>query len=401
MAMKSAKKPAPKTVAGKRILFPLARIDVEATQGRVLGLAARLASKGAQVDVMSHHLDTVERAKKRLENIDNVRVIHNTSRPVHWTPQRRDDIVRAFIKDNMDLLIPGTDMPYWKSAAFDDFRGHVSAHTFDPLDKNYDLIMLPIPSMDESAALEADVLVSNCFFHAKENAIPVLGLQVYPALQSPRIYFRLLNHILVRSDTEAEVYRAGGVPPQRLHILGDERDTYCLDTIEDVYKNLLFDDQIKVEKNELFIVITNHSRYRAQVIETIKAIAKLPFPTVVCFVKVQFEVRDLHEDQIVDELIKPHLDKLGSHYISEIRSIGKLSMLCDVSITTTYVTPLLFAAQYGKGAVVYNPIRAFAGRQDGIEFITHEEELRRYLTEQYALKQTRSNVVDIVAEIVS
>jgi len=399
--MKPAKKPVPKSVVGKRILFPLARIDVEATQGRVFGLAARLASKGAHVDVMSHHEDTVERAKKRLANLENVRVIHNTSRPVHWTPQRRDDIVRAFIKDNMDLRIPGTDMPYWKSAAFDDFRGHVSAHTFDPLAKDYDLIMLPIPSMDESPALEADVLVSNCFFHAKENSIPVLGLQIYPALQSPRIYYRLLNHILVRSEVEADVYRRGGVPSERLYVLGDDRDCYCLNAIEDVYKNLLFDEKIKVEKNELFIVITNHSRYRAQVIETIKAIAKLPFPAVVCFVKVQFEVRDLHEDQIFDELIKPHLDKLGKYYMSDITAIGKLSMLCDVSIATTYVTPLLFAAQYGKGAVVYNPIRAHAGRQDGIEFITREDALRHHLTAEYARKQARANVIDIVGEIVS
>ena len=399
--MKTAKKAAAKSITGKRILFPLARIDVDATQQRVLHLAATLAGMGAHIDVMSHHKETVERANKLLAKFETVRVIHNTSKQVYWTPQRRDDIVRAFIKDNMDLRIPGTDLPYWKSAAFDDFRGHVSAHTFDPLSKDYDLLMVPIPSMDESPALEADVLLSNCIFHAKENGIPILGLQIYPALQSPRIYYRLLNHILARSDAEADVYRRADIPAERVYILGDQRDIYCLATIEDVYKNLLFDDRIKVEKNELFIMITNHSRYRAQIIEVIKAIGKLPFPAVVCFVKVQFEVRDLHEDQIFDELIKPHLDKLGKYYMGEITAIGKLSMLCDVSITTTYVTPLLFAAQYGKEAIVYNPIRAHAGHQDGIQFITREDELRRRLTDEYARKQARNTIAGIVAEIVS
>lgn len=397
--MKPAKKQMPKSISGKRILLPLARIDFDATQGRVLGLVSRLANAGAYLDVMSHHEDTIATARQRLADIANVRVLHNPSQQVFWTPQRRDDIVRAFIKDNADLCIPGTGIPYWKTAAFDDFRGHVSAHTFDELERNYDLILVPMPSIDESPALEADVLVSNCFFHAKEHGIPVAGLQIYPALQAPRLNMRLLDYLIVRSGQEAAVYRRAGVAEDKLRVLSDAKDVYCLTPVEDVYLNLLFDERIKIEKNELFIVIMNHSRYRAQIIEVIKAIGKLPFPAVVCFVKVLFEVRDLHEDQIYEELIRPHLDKLGKYYVGEIAGIGKLSMLCDVEIAATYVTPLSFAARYGKGAVVYNPIRAHAGREDEVEFITREDELRAYLHREYERKQQRSNIVDIVTGI--
>lgn len=392
----------PKALSGQRVLMIVNRVDLEATQNRVLLLAVALARAGVRVELMTHNEDAAGMMRERVANVENMQVTHNPPKPIYWNPQHRDDIVRGYLKQNSDLTIPGTDMRYWKCSAFDDFRGHVSAHTYTELGTGYDAIMVAVPSVDEALAIEADVLMSNCLFHAREHGIPTIGLQINPARQAPRIYQKLLDHFVVRSEQEKQLHVRNGVSPDRVSVITDPKDRYCIETIEDVYRGMSLDDRVPNHPDELFVTILNHSKYRAPIIQAINVIGKLPFPATVCLVKVLFEVRDLHEDQVIDELIKPHLEKLKKqYYLTDVGALSKMLMISDVMVSTTYVTPVSFAAKYAKGAVVYNPMKSMGGADEGIDFVTQADELRRVLTQCYERKRAQRKFVDVIAGILA
>lgn len=397
--MKRERKSRPVSAA-RRVLMVAARVDVDATQGRYLWLVRRLAEAGYAVDVMTHAEEVEQRAREQLNSVANVKVIRNKAKQVYWPPHRRDDIVKTFIKQNSDLIVPGTDLPYWKTAAYDDFRGHVSSYTFDPLDPDYDLVMASFPSVDEPPAMEADVLLSTALFHAREHGIPLAGIQIYPARQCPRNYQRLFDHLIVRNEDERNYYVHSGIAPESLWVLSDPRDNYAVTTIEDTYRNFMYDESLPSRKEELGIVIVNNARFRAQVIQAITAIGECPFAKTLCFVKLKYEIREISEDQIFDELVKPHLDALGrEYYIADITSVPKLAMVFDVMIATTFIAPLTFARNYGKGAVVFNPLRVHAGEEQGVSLLSRTRDLKEYLTTLYASKQRTTGIVDAVRGI--
>lgn len=385
--------------ASRKILFLLNRSDVESTQGRILRLINGLADGKNCIDVLVHNHELHKEVENYFINLQAVNVIIQKGKSVYWEPQRRDDFVKIFIQQNMDMLIPGTDLPYWKTAAFDDFRGHISSHVYCNIDSNYDQIIMSIPSADDPLASEADIMATTVLFHAREMGIKTVGLQIYPAEQCPRIYMNMLDSIIVRSDTEKKHYLDNGCEQNKIRIMSDKYDNYCIDTIEDTYKNMIYDEQIKFEKKSLSILVLNHAKYRAQMKQAIDVIAELSIEKTVSFAKSGYEIRDLSEDDIFNDLIRPSLDKLKStYYIVDASALAKMLMMCDVVIASTYIAPLIFANRYKKTAIIFNPTRCVDETREGIIYSGQEATLKQALVEAYQLKLHTDSFAELLAE---
>jgi len=384
----------------RKVLFVLNNGDIASTQGRILRLIFHLSKAEFLIDVMVHNQEIFDQVNESFTGNEFVTIIFQKGVSVYWEPQRRDDFVKIFINQVADIVIPGTDLPYWKTAAFDDFRGHISSHVYSDIATDYDLVLMPVPSSDEPPASDADILTTTVLFHAREHGIKIVGLQIYPAQQCPRIYMNMLDTIIVRSEIEYDHYIQEGLDQSRIKVLADSKDNYCIDTIEDTYKNMIYDPQIEITHDTLFILILNHAKYRSQMKQAIDVIASLEIKTCVCFAKSGYEIRDLTEDQIFDELIKPSLEKLNNpYYIIEADSMAKMLIMCDVLITSTYISPQKFAAGYDKGAIIYNPIKCLDQVTDGINYCGNSQALEKRLLCEYDKKKAKSTIDEIVKEL--
>jgi hypothetical protein len=384
----------------KRILFPIGEKELVSVQERLLHIPLRLAESGFSVDVVLYKKEIHEKAEAFFKDNPNINVIYLQSASLVWSPQQRDDFVRIYIKHTFDFFIPGTDMRYWKASAFDDFRGHIASSSFS-FNSDYDLLLMPLPSFDEPPSTECDVFYSSLIFHAKEKGVPIAGLQIYPVVHTPLLYMKILDFFIVKEEFEKEYYLKHDIEGKKVFVLSTPDENYCLSTVEDIYKNLVFDEQINIEKDEIGILIVNHPKYRPQINEVLQALSRLNIKKSVFFYKRGYHVRELSEEQIIDEIIRPALEKVGGkYYIVHEGALVKLVMLCDVIIATTYIIPLSFAARYNKSAVVYNPLKKAIAFEDGVSYLNDKMALMDIVSTQLSKKQGYSSISDIVKRMI-
>lgn len=385
----------------KRILFPIGEREFVSVQERLLYIPLKLAKKGFVIDVVTYNEEIYEKTRSFFKNAANVNPIFLKSAPLVWSPQQRDDFVRIYIKHTFDLLIPGTDMKYWKTSAFDDFRGHIAPYSFSVRGDDYNLLMMPLPSFDEPPLTECDVFYSTLVFYAKEKGIPIAGLQIYPVLHTPLLYRKIMDYLIVKEEFEKEYYRKCGVEGDKIFVLNAPEDNYCLSTIEDIYKNLMFDEQISIGADEVTVLIVNHPKYRPQINEVLEALSKLNIKKSVFFLKRGYDVRELSEEQIIEEIIRPAIERVGGkYYIVQEGALVKLLMLCDVIIATTYIIPLNFAVKYNKTAIVYNHLKSEGMFEDGVSFLNNRNALIKAVLASHDKKRTCIPISDIVKRMV-
>ncbi|MEW6417020.1 MAG: hypothetical protein AB1480_02740 [Nitrospirota bacterium] len=387
----------------KRILFPIGEREMLATQGRLMYLPERIASPDVTVDIITYSNEVFEKTGNFWKNNNNINVVLSDPNPLVIPADFRDNLVKIFIPQIKDILIPDTDLSLWKVAAFDDFRGHISSFTFPDLKGDYDLMLLPFPSFDEPPPDKSDAFYSTIIFLAKERGIPIVALQIYPVFNTPVLFVKIADYFIVKSEFERQYYEQRGIEKGKIFILNDIKDCYCLDTIEDVYKNLLFDEQIKkieLTSDELVVLIINHPRFRAQIKEILKLLGSLNTPKTVFFLKRGYHVRDLSEDQIINDLIREDLKRIkGRFFIAEDGSLVTLLMLSDLIISTSYIIPLQFASKYNKVAVVFNPLFPKTPSHNGVTFINNLNVLLEVISLCISAKKTDVSIGDILKKV--
>ncbi|MFZ5861386.1 MAG: hypothetical protein ACOYXR_00855 [Nitrospirota bacterium] len=393
-------KNAPPRNAARRILFPLGEKEHQSTGGRVLKLAGALADAGHRVDILTCHDGLAQAATESYHGRPEVRVRLTKADERFWTMAQRDNFAKTFIKLTHDIVIPGTDMKLWKMVGFDDFLWNVSASVFPKITESYDLMVFPIPSFHEHPSPIQDVFYTNVMFYAKEHRVPVAGLLLYPTSDVPPIFPKLLDYYIVKDERERGALTADGASADRVFVLEDLKERYCIDTIEDVYMQHTFDKEIAVPADHLGIVIVNHVRNRQQLLEVFAVIGKLGVPTTVFFVFLNFAVKELHEKDIFDDLLKPTLDKtIGAYYSVDSAGMIRALMLSDAMVATQPMLQLSFGARYRKTGIVYNPLARAVGSGDDVGFAGSPDALRRMLLEAYERKQRRMTLSNIVTRV--
>lgn len=384
----------------KRILFAVGARDSSVTSHRLLQLVKSLSQEGYAVDVVTCDGDLIDECRGLLDDLPDVRYAHLRQEERFWTMAQRDGFARTFIKLNHDLEIPGVDLKFWKMTGFDDFLWNTSSAVFPGITEHYDAVLLPIPSFSEGPSNRCDVFYTHVVFHAKQNGIPLIGLQVYPIYDIPPIFPKMIDHFIVKEDMEKAYYQDIGIEPDRITVIDNVKDNYCLSTVQDSYRNLTVDAEFEVRRDSMGIVVVNNSRNRYQLYDVLDVVGRFDKPKSVFFVFLEYSVKELHEQDVFNDLIKPALDdKVKQYYTVEPGAMIKSLMLCDAIIATSYIVPLRFAGQYGKRGIVYNPVMSELSHVEGVQFTNTKDGLEEALRVQYELKQGMKTVTDVIKGI--
>jgi hypothetical protein len=210
----------------------------------------------------------------------------------------------------------------------------------------------------------------------------------------------MLDHYLVREDYEKDYYVQCGISPEHITVIDDIKDNYSISTIQDSYKALALDDSLDVPRDHIGIMVVNHGKNRAQLYEIIEAIGELDLPKSVFFVFLQYAVKELHEQDIFNDLTRPVLEReIKNFYTVDTGAMIKALMLCDVVVSTNYIVPLSFAGKYGKMGIVYNPLKEEILNYNDVSFTSSIKDLKEEIMNQYERKQNVATIPDVIKEI--
>ena len=385
----------------KKLLFPVSERDYFATMGRICHLLNELSNHFI-VEVLTISKEVYDDVNNKLGSTSSnihARVIEVESLPVNY--DLRDDLAKIFVQYTYDIFVPGTDLKLWKTTAFDDFWGHISGYDFPEIGAiDADMVLFPLMNYDEAISDDVDVFYTTLLFDAKEAGIKVAGYQVYPAFESGLLMARLMDALIVRKEYEKQFYVKKGIAPEKILVLTDSKDIYSLSTIEDVYKNHLYNSQIAMSGSELGVVVFNHSRFRPQLREVFRVISETGIPVVLFLVKRNFVIREFREDKIIEEAFFKDLKKIkGRFYIVEPGSIVPTVMISDVVISPSYISPVEFSAQNGKDAWIYNPMSDPMPDVNGVMFIKSPGNLAQSLKRAYKTKHDTVGMTDIIKDL--
>lgn len=382
----------------KRLFFPISEQDYFSTTGRV-GHLVRSLSTDFIVDFVTISKEVYEDiTKNTIGNYPNlhIRLIESKYLPV--TYDFRNDLSRIFVNYTYDMVVPDTDLKMWKTTAFDDFWGHIAACSFPEITKiDADMVLVPLMSHDEVPPEDVDVFYTSIIFMAKEAGIKVAGYQIYPVFNSNMLVPRLMDALIVKREYERQFYVGKGLSPESIHVLMNYKDIYSLSTIEDTYKNNVYNSQIEMGSNELAVVVYNHAKFRPQLREVFKTLKDTGGPVVLSLVKRGYAVRELMEDKIIEGAFFEEIKKINcKFYLVENKSLVPIVMVSDVVISPTYIGPLEFAAHYGKEAWVYNSLSGPLPEVNGVVFINKPDDLAAHLKKAYAVKQNAIGMAGII-----
>src|SRR5208283_2259014 len=213
----------------KRLLFAIDSIEFNANQGRLLHLVRILSDDGYKVDIITPSDEVRTKALKTFKGSERVDVIFAAPDVVSLPYSFRDDLVKTFISQTHNMLIPETDMKMYKLSALDDFVGYLAEDTYPDLNiSSYDLVLMPVISGEDFPSSGSDCFYSAICFLAREKKIGLLGLQIRPAVQNAFLYAKIMDFIAVKEDWEREYHEQLGLEKERLFLLTDQREAYCL-----------------------------------------------------------------------------------------------------------------------------------------------------------------------------
>ena len=385
----------------KKLLFPVSERDYFATSGRICHLLIEL-SKYFMVEVVTISKEVYDDINKKIGSTSsNLRARIILEEPLPVTYSLRDDLAKEFVKYTYDMVVPGTDLKLWKTTAFDDFWGHISGNSFPEIACiDADIVLFPLMNYDEAISDVVDVFYTTLLFDAKEAGIKVAGYQVYPVVESGLLMAGLMDALIVRKEYEKQFYIKKGIAPEKIWVLTDNRDIYSLSTIEDVYKNHLYNSQIAIRRSELGVVVFNHARFRPQLREVFRVITETGIPVVLFLVRRNFVIREFTEDKIIEGVLLKDLQKIkGRFCVVGPDSVVPVVMLSDVVISPSYISPVEFAAQHEKDAWIYNPMNDPMPDFNGVTFIKSPDKLARSLKRAYKTKHDIVGVTDIINEL--
>ncbi|MDD5007462.1 MAG: hypothetical protein PHU49_12190 [Syntrophorhabdaceae bacterium] len=386
----------------RKIIFPIGERELGITGKRLIELLKGLAGDSIHIDVYTHSSDIHETVREKTSTIKTIKHILMKNEFRFWTMIQRDSFAKTFIRLNHDLVVPGTDFKFWKQVGFDDFLWNVSSDIFPAMSGSYDLMLFPIPSTDETPSVLTDVFYTHTIFFAKENKIPIVGIQIFPVFDMPPIFLKMLDYFIVKEDYEKRYLIAKGIDEQKVFIVDAMKDNYCISTVEDTYKNLVFDETIHVDKDSLGIVVVNHPRNRQQLYEIFEVISQSGIKTDVFFTFTNYAVRNLHEKDVFNALTRPVMDReIKKYYSLNTGNLVNVVMISDVVIATTYLVSLGFAIKYQKGGIIYNPLKKSHPHLNDTIFTNSKDALREAILEQHMKKKRQLAVADIINRVLS
>ncbi len=376
-----------------RLLFPIDDKEFNATQGRFLHLVRILAADGYQVDILTPDAEVYSKAVETFKENENVHV-SSAKQVLIPTPESfKDDLLKTFIKQTLNLFIPGTDMKMYKLSAFDDFYGFILPFSYPDIDVlPYSLILMPVISREHMPSMVSDSFYSAICFLAKEKKVPLIGLQTQPQVHNAFLYAKLMDYIVVKEDWERKYLEQLGIEEKRIFLLTDEREAYCLKSVEDPYMDNFLEfmegKDFKMDRNAFSVFVFNHPKFRLQTREILSIISQMDIPVVVFIMKFGYSVQELTEEEIIDSVYGDVIKNMkGKVYFAGRDTQSKVFLLSDFMVSATYWEILSLAVRYKKTAIVYNNVFRDLESGDGVIFMDDPKELKEMILRRYNEKK--------------
>ena len=372
-----------------KILFPLIRWDLESSAGRLLDLGGRMGRAGIEVDFITTSDDLAERIRSRCPG-----------RPVHLAERQRvmiswdfrDELARPYIRKTYDLSVPGTDLPFWKVTAFDDFRGHVSNVAFRIPPLACDAVVLPLPSTEDGHPDVEAIFFTRLFSEARIAGIPIVFFLLYPVVAAPRLFLRFGDLYIVRDEFESSFLEWAGVPPEKIDRIEHPVERYFLDVVADPYMDgFLKDPDFPLPEARPAVTVVNHPKHRPQVREILRLLARSPRKPLVYLVRRNYTVRSLTEEEILGEILEQETRGSGAEFRRvDAPNLHRAVLASDIVLAPFFLTAMPFARRYGRATIIHNPRFTDMPLPEGIRVTSTEEELGRSLEALLAHPPRRS-----------
>lgn len=379
-----------------KILFILCNSDVLATHGNLPRILDIVAASGVQIDIATCDQDLFGRlefnqVRKRLV-MPMLTILDHAF---------RDELLLTFLRKIEHVRLPYSDCPIYKIVAFDDFWGGISAGRYVLEDiGDYAAVCYVLPSSEDTCD---DQFLSHMLAAAQAHGVPKVAFSLFPIEQASKIYAMAADHLVTTDRQDVELAaRFFSFDPERVLEITAGLDRMAFNLVEDSFATFAIKNYSQLPPmSGLVIVIINHHLYRTTVRETLQAIGELPFPATVIFIKRDYTVRQMSEDEIIETLYRPTMQRMSKEvYMAKPEARAMAILRADVVISPTMLGPLTFAATYGKTAIVFNPLVAPDVRRDRLHYVDTPEALRSILETAHAEKQKQLTLAGIFKRFV-
>ncbi len=389
-----------------KLLFPIDDNEFNANQGRLLHLVRILGADGYKLDILTPSNEVYAKAVETFKGNENVHVLLTKHERIPIPDSFKGDLLKTFIRQTYKLFIPETDMKMSKLSAFDDFYGFILPVTYRDIDVlPYSLILMPVISKEMMPPLDSDCFYSAICFLAKEKKVPLIGLQTQPAVHNAFLYAKLMDYIVVKEDSERRYIEQLGIEKERIFLLTDEIEAYCLKSIEDPYMNgfleIMDNEDIAIDKKEFCVIVINHAKFRPLIREVLSVIGQMDMPLVVFLVKVGYSVQELTEEEVIDSVYGDVIKKMKCKvYFAGRDTKNKLFLASDIMVSAAYLEILSLAARYKKTAIVFNKVFRDMETGDGVILMDDPKELKEMILRRYNEKKAGySCLSDLVGKL--
>jgi hypothetical protein len=112
-----------------KLLLPLDAKQFYVNRGRLFRLVRILADDGYHVDILSFGNEVYDQAVEAFKGNEKVGISLVRQDIVSQTEGFKEDLLKTFMRQTHNLVIPETDMKIYKLSAFDDFQGFIMPFT--------------------------------------------------------------------------------------------------------------------------------------------------------------------------------------------------------------------------------------------------------------------------------
>lgn len=321
--------------ARPRVLFAVGDAECSYTENQIWRLAKRLQTQGEWEVTCVTSDDTMRKAAAD-HGVQSL-VMPQTPRQAKWDEQLA--MVNELISKTSDIVIPGTQLPFCRPIALDEFRGSMLLFGAQPnLGLNVDLVIVPLMCVDNNS-LKASGLYTTITAQARVQRIPVLGLEVSPLgnrntmSQLPAEYYAVKSHW-----SKNFLVKEGMATPERITILSAEECALLRPGV-DSYVEAYFDKEalarhvLGLKEDQFIVLIPHHVAFIWEMRQILRALALLPEPTtVVVQANPQAIRRHLTEPELVARVYEPEIKRLHHFVINTQAGVGLMAQIADLVI---------------------------------------------------------------------
>jgi hypothetical protein len=352
-----------------RILFAIGDAETLYTGQRIWRLAQQLQGH-PDFEVISA---TSEEPVRKIAADFGVQaaLIPFQARRTTWNDQL--STVNELISATSDIIIPGSQLPLWKSIAPDEFRGSMLLFGARPdLSLNVDLVIVPLMCVD-SNTLTASGLYTLIVSQARAQQIPILGLEVSPLGNRYTMSQLPADHYAVKSGWSKNfLIRKGMAAAEQISVLTPE-ETTLLRPGSDSYVEAFFEKEalarqvLGLKDGRFLVLIPHHVAFIWEVRQILRALAQLRGPMTVAIQADPHAIRrQFTEPELIGKTYEAELKRLDHVVINTQVGVGLMVQMADLVVSPFAGTTTEGAALRRKPVIICQAMTEAA--RDG-EFI--------------------------------